>query len=133
MSEARALDPAASGPLVLLIDDADDLRVLVGEFLQAHGFRVGTAKNGFEGVRAAVESRPDIILMDLMMPGMDGVETTRHLKRQAVTAHIPIVAFTGESLVPDLARIQAKGFAGMITKPCDPQELLTTLRRLLVE
>ena len=133
MNHGSELSPDASAPLVLLIDDADELRVLVAEFLQAHGFRVATARNGFEGLSAAVHVRPDLILMDLVMPGMDGIETTRHLKREAVTANIPIVAFTGESLLTELSRLQAKGFAELLPKPHDPQELLTTLRRLIVE
>jgi CheY-like chemotaxis protein len=133
MSEELEITADEAAPLVLLIDDADELRVLISEFLGAHGFRVATAKNGFEGLRAAVESRPNIILMDLVMPGMDGLETTRLLKRQAVTAHVPIIAFTGETLLPELSRFRAKGFAELITKPHDPQELLTTLRRLMIQ
>ena len=118
--------PADRLPLVLIIDDAEDLRLLVAEFLETNGFRVATAKNGFEGVRVAVESAPDVILMDLMMPGMDGVETARLLKRQTVTAKIPIVALTGQTLMTDPSGFHAKGFAELLSKPHDPLQLLAT-------
>lgn len=126
-------DKAAGGsaPLVLIIDDAEDLRIAVVNLLQIYGFRVVTAKNGFEGVRMAVESPPDIILMDLAMPGMDGLETARLLKGNSVTSAIPIVAFTGQTVIPDPARLRAKGFAELISKPDDPEQLVATLRRIL--
>jgi len=120
-----------STPLVLIIDDAEDLRLVVAEFLETQGFRVTTVKNGFEGVRVAVESKPDVILMDLDMPGMDGLETARLLKRQSVTAAIPIVAFTGQTLLNDLPRLQACGFTDLISKPHQPLALLATLRRIV--
>lgn len=123
------LDGAA--PLVLVIDDAEDLRVLVAELLETHGFRVMSAKNGFEGVKVAVESKPDVILMDLGMPGMDGLETARLLKKQPVTSAIPIVAFTGQNVADDLPRIRACGFAELIVKSHDPEQLLATLGRLV--
>jgi CheY-like chemotaxis protein len=69
--------------------------------------------------------------MDLAMPGMDGVEAARLLKREAVTGGIPIVAFTGQIVATDLPRIRAKGFAELISKPCDLSELAETLRRIL--
>ena len=123
--------PAESAPLVLVIDDAEDLLLFVTALLQAHSFRVTTARNGFEGVRVAVESKPDVILMDLGMPGMDGLETARLLKRQGVTAAIPIVAFTGQTVLTDLQRIQACGFVELVPKSHDPSALLATLHRLV--
>ncbi len=131
MSDEHEPARQTSTPLVLIIDDAEDLRLIVAEFLETHGFRVTTVKNGFEGVRVAVESKPNVILMDLDMPGMDGLETARLLKRQAVTAAIPIVAFTGQTLLNDLPRLQACGFTELISKPHLPQELLATLRRIV--
>ena len=78
-----------------------------------------------------VRKARNVILMDLAMPGMDGLETTRLLKRQAVTAAIPIVAFTGQTVPGDLPRLRACGFAELIVKSLDPRELLATLRRLV--
>ena len=125
-------EPAASHPpLVLVIDDAEDLRVLVADLLETHGFRVMSAKNGFEGVKVAVESKPDVILMDLGMPGMDGLETARLLKKQPVTSDIPMIAFTGQDVAADLPRIRACGFAEVIVKSHDPGPLLASLGRLV--
>lgn len=131
MSDEPEPTKGQSAPLVLVIDDAEDLRLLVAELLETNGFRVTSAKNGFEGVRVAVESMPDVILMDLVMPGMDGLETARLLKRQPVTAAIPIVAFTGQTVLTDLPRIHASGFAELIVKSHDPGQLLATLRRIV--
>ena len=89
MHDDQPLAPDNAAPLVLLIDDAEDLRTVVSDFLQSSGFRVETAKNGFQGVTRAVESVPDIILMDLRMPGMDGLETARLLKKQSLTSSVP--------------------------------------------
>lgn len=104
---------------------------MVSELLESNGFRVASARNGFEGVRVAVASWPDVILMDLGMPGMDGLETARLLKRQAVTGAIPIVAFTGQTVLTAEPRLRACSFAELLTKSPDPTELLATLRRLV--
>jgi CheY-like chemotaxis protein len=121
----------ASPPLVLVIDDAEDARSGLAEFLELSGFRAATARNGYEGVARVIELKPDIIMMDLAMPGLDGVEAARLLKREAVTSGIPIVAFTGQIVATDRERIRAKGFAELISKPCDLSELAETLRRIL--
>src|SRR5919197_6262549 len=99
---------SSSEPLVLIVDDAENVREGLAEFLRTQGFRVATARNGFEGVRLAAESMPNIILMDLGLPGMDGTEATRHLKRLAMTCAIPIVAFTGQTIVAELDRINKR-------------------------
>lgn len=118
-------------PLVLIIDDDEEQRNALAEFLGGNGFRAEAARSGYQGLASAAELRPDIILMDLAMPGMDGLETVRHLKRERVTKDIPVVAFTGQTIVTDVERIRARGFAELITKPCDPQLLAATLRRIL--
>jgi CheY-like chemotaxis protein len=118
-------------PLVLLIDDAPDVAEVIGSFLVTAGFRVASATNGFEGMRKVVEMLPDVILMDLDMPGMDGAETTRHLKRQGATKEIPIVALTGQTLMPDLERARQKGFEDLLTKDCEPEALIKKIRALL--
>jgi two-component system, cell cycle response regulator DivK len=121
----------ASPPLVLVIDDAEDARSGLAEFLELSGFRAATARNGYEGLARVVELKPDIIVMDLAMPGLDGLEAARLLKRESATSGIPIVAFTGQIVVNDLERIRAWGFAELISKPCDLSELAETLRRIL--
>lgn len=117
-------------PLVLVIDDVQEQRSALEEFLGMNGFRVATASNGYEGLARAVELRPDVILMDLGMPGMDGLETAKLLKRERVTNGIPIVAVTGQTVMSD-ERFRAKGFAELISKPCDPLQLAAALWRIL--
>ena len=103
--------------LVLVIEDADNAREGLGELLESAGFRVALAKNGFEAMTMAVEIRPNVILMDLGLPGMDGLETTRHLKRERFTMDIPIIAVTGQTILEDIERLRKKGFAALLTKP----------------
>ena len=102
--------------LVLVIEDADNARAGLGELLESAGFRVALAKNGFEAMTMAVEIRPNVILMDLGLPGMDGLETTRHLKRERFTKDIPIIAVTGQTILADIERLRAKGFAALLTR-----------------
>ncbi len=118
-------------PLVLVIDDAVEIRELVGHLLRDAGFRVVSAPDGFQGFKMAAEVPPDVILMDFDMPGMDGVEATSHLRRHTTTKNIPIIAFTGLSLVPDAARLQARGFCDLVSKTSDGAELVKAINRAL--
>ncbi len=118
-------------PLVLLIDDAVEIRELVGHLLRDAGFQVATAPDGFQGFKMAAEVPPDVILMDFDLPGMDGLEATSHLRRNATTKNVPIIAFTGLSLVPDTARLQAKGFCDLVSKTSDGAELVQAINRAL--
>jgi two-component system, cell cycle response regulator DivK len=120
-----------TSPLVLVIDDAVEIRELVGHMLRDEGFRVATAPDGFQGFKMAAEVPPDVILMDFDLPGMDGVEATRYLRRNATTKNIPIIAFTGLSVVPDAARLQAKGFCDLVSKTSDGAGLLQAINRAL--
>jgi CheY-like chemotaxis protein len=86
------------GSLILVVDDYQDAREMYAEYLQYSGFRVAEAKNGNEAVAQARSLKPDLILMDLSLPGMDGWEATRVLKADEETRHIPIVALTGHAL-----------------------------------
>ena len=85
------------GPLILVVDDYQDAREMYAEYLQYSGFRVAEAKNGNEAVAQARSLKPDLILMDLSLPGMDGWEATRVLKADEATKKIPIVALTGRT------------------------------------
>ena len=123
--------PDAISPLVLIVDDAADVLSLASRLLESAGFRVACASSGFAAVKLAFELQPDVILMDLSMPGMDGVETTRHLKRQEQTRHIPVIAFTGEVLVAQRDRLQARGFADFVGKPWNPDEMAAAVRQAI--
>ena len=87
-------------PLVLVVDDYQDAREMYAEYLKASGFRVEEARTGLEAVSKAREVKPDCILMDLSLPGIDGWEATRQLKADHSTCHIPVVAITGHAFEP---------------------------------
>jgi len=118
-------------PLILVVDDAEDSREAMGYWLSAEGYRVATAKDGFDGMRKAASLHPDLILMDLNMPGMDGVETTRFLKRHGSTSNIPVFAVTGESVMDDRDRARRKGFDAVFMKPVNTQALSEEIHELL--
>ena len=123
---------APEGPLVLVVDDFEDARILYGEYLAFCGYRVADATNGEEAIRKAVELRPDLILMDLSMPLVDGWEATRRLKADARTRGIPIMALTGHAMAAHADSARQAGCDAVVTKPCLPQELVRIIGELLV-
>ena len=118
-------------PLILVVDDYQDAREMYAEYLQFSGFRVAEAKNGNEAVAQARSLRPDLILMDLSLPGMDGWEATRVLKADEATKHIPIVALTGHALAGASEGARRAGCDSFVTKPCLPDDLVVEVRRML--
>ena len=118
-------------PLILVVDDYQDAREMYAEYLQFSGFRVAEAKNGNEAVEQAFALRPDLILMDLSLPGMDGWEATRRLKADDATKHIPIVALTGHALAGASEGARKAGCDSFVTKPCLPDDLVVEVRRML--
>ena len=119
------------GPLILVVDDYQDAREMYAEYLQYSGFRVAEAKNGNEAVAQARSLKPDLILMDLSLPGMDGWEATRVLKADDATKHIPIVALTGHALAGASEGARKAGCDSFVTKPCLPDDLVVEVRRML--
>lgn len=120
-----------NGPLILVVDDYQDAREMYAEYLQFSGFRVAEARNGNEAVAQARSLRPDLILMDLSLPGMDGWEATRVLKADDATRHIPIVALTGHALAGASEGARKAGCDSFVTKPCLPDDLVVEVRRML--
>jgi CheY-like chemotaxis protein len=118
-------------PLILVVDDYQDAREMYAEYLQFSGFRVAEARNGNEAVEQAFALRPDLILMDLSLPGMDGWEATRRLKADDSTRHIPIVALTGHALAGASEGAKKAGCDSFVTKPCLPDDLVVEVRRML--
>ena len=116
---------------VLLVDDYPDAREMYSEYLQFSGFDVVEATNGMEALKSAVESSPDIILMDLSLPVMDGWEATRRLKADERTASIPVVALTGHALAGISEGAKRAGCDAVVTKPCLPEDLVKEIRRIL--
>jgi two-component system cell cycle response regulator DivK len=120
-----------SAPLILVVDDYQDAREMYAEYLQFSGFRVAEARNGSEAVDQAFALRPDLILMDLSLPGVDGWEATRRLKADDATRHIPIVALTGHALAGASEGAKRAGCDSFVTKPCLPDDLVVEVRRML--
>jgi len=118
-------------PLILVVDDYQDAREMYAEYLQFSGFRVAEARNGNEAVAQAFSLRPDLILMDLSLPGMDGWEATRLLKADDRTKHIPVVALTGHALAGASEGAKMAGCDSFVTKPCLPDDLVVEVRRML--
>ena len=118
-------------PLILVVDDYQDAREMYAEYLQFSGFRVAEAKNGNEAVAQAFSLRPDLILMDLSLPGMDGWEATKLLKADERTRHIPVVALTGHALAGISEGAKQAGCDAFVTKPCLPEDLVKEIRNIL--
>jgi CheY-like chemotaxis protein len=118
-------------PLVLVVEDYQDAREMYAAYLQFSGYRVAEAANGLEALVKTRELMPDIILMDLALPKMDGWEATRRLKADEQTRHIPIVALTGHALAGHAEGARQAGCDAFVTKPCLPDALVTEIERML--
>ena len=114
---------------VLLVDDYADALEVWELFLSAAGFTVGTATDGVAGLEKARLLKPDVIVMDLQMPGLSGAEVAQALRADQATRHIPLIAATGHSRTR-LSDARAAGFDSIIVKPCDPDDLVAEIRRL---
>ena len=125
------MDTRNSQPLVLVVEDYQDAREMYAAYLSFSGYRVAEATNGIEAIEKTVELMPDIILMDLALPRMDGWEATRRLKENERTRHIPIVALTGHALAGASEGARKAGCDSFVTKPCLPDDLVVEVRRML--
>ena len=118
-------------PLVLVVDDVAHGREIFAEYLEFRGFRVATAADGLEALDKAFELLPDVILMDLSLPGLDGWEATKRLKSDERTKTIPIIALTAHALASAHDKAMAAGCDSVVTKPCPPRDLEAEVRRQL--
>jgi CheY-like chemotaxis protein len=116
---------------VLIVEDNAQNRLLMVDILRAHGFEVLEAKDGEEGIALAKANKPDLILLDMQMPVMDGLEAARRLKADPETAFIKIVAVTSFAMKGDRERILAAGVDEYMAKPIDTRQLPLLIRRLL--
>ena len=117
--------------LILIVDDHEQNRRLARDVLQFAGFRTLEAAGGVEGLALAAEQRPDLILMDIRMPDMNGTEAVRKLKEDERTAAIRVVALTSSTMKGDRERFLADGFDGYLEKPIRVRELPNQIRRQL--
>jgi len=118
-------------PLVLLVEDQSDLRRLYAEQLTMSGFDVIEAEDGAQAIAHTTGRGPDVVLMDLGLPGIDGWEATRRLKGDDRTAHIPVVALTAHDGAGELQRATDAGCDWFVPKPCPPDALIAEVRRVL--
>jgi CheY-like chemotaxis protein len=129
-SGVRAIDRRHKGPVVLLVDDLADQRELYRQYLDFAGYEVAIARDGFEAVDQALHIHPDVIIMDLAMPGLDGFETTQRLKSLDKTRDIPVIALTAHGELPREWALTA-GCAAYLKKPCYPQDLALEISAVL--
>ena len=120
-------------PLVLVVEDYQDAREMYAAYLQFSGFDVAEASNGVEAIEKTQALLPDIVLMDLALPRMDGWEATRRLKSDERTKDIPVVALTGHALAGHAEGARQAGCDAFVTKPCLPDALVAEIRRLLAD
>ncbi len=120
-----------AGELILIVEDNERNRRLVRDVLQASGYRTLECESGEEGVRLARESQPALVLMDIQLPGIDGLEALRRLRADPATAAIPVVAVTASAMTHNRQTILAAGFDGYQTKPISVREFLAAVRALL--
>jgi two-component system, cell cycle response regulator DivK len=123
--------PQRERPLILVVEDQIDLRRLYAEQLALSGFDVIEAGNGADAISHTSAQTPDVVLMDLSLPVLDGWEATRRLKADSRTAHIPVVALTAHDGSGELQRATRAGCDWFVPKPCPPDALITEVRRVL--
>jgi two-component system cell cycle response regulator DivK len=129
MGTGGEYDAMSRLPLVLIVDDSARNRRLAGDVLRLAGFRTLEAATAAVGIALASEHMPDVVLMDLRLPDLDGTEAARRLRAQPRTSRIPIVAVTARALDDSDEWLAASGFAGLIAKPIDIGTLPDLVRR----
>ncbi|WP_201799828.1 response regulator [Andreprevotia sp. IGB-42] len=115
---------------ILIVDDSPTERHFLGELLTKNGFQILTVESGEEAVAKAKEIMPDLILMDVVMPGMNGFQATRTISRDEATKHIPIIMCTSKNQETDKVWGKRQGAVEYVVKPVDPQELLAKIAAL---
>jgi two-component system, cell cycle response regulator DivK len=118
-----------TGPQVLVVEDNDRNMKLFRDVLQASGFRTLEATTGERAVELVLEHRPDLVLMDIQLPGIDGVEALGRLRADDRIASLPVLALTAQAMEGDRERFLAAGFDGYLSKPVDIAEFVTTVKR----
>jgi two-component system, cell cycle response regulator DivK len=116
---------------ILVIEDTDDNRRILRDLLSNAGFELIEATDGEQGVAAAAAQRPDLILMDIQLPVIDGYEASRRIKANPELRHIPIIAITSYALAGDEQKTAAAGCEGYVAKPFSPRQVLALVRQFL--
>jgi two-component system CheB/CheR fusion protein len=116
---------------ILLVDDYPDALEIWGLYLRSLGYDVETADDGLKAVEQAHRHHPDIVVLDLELPGITGFEAAVRLRQSSDTADIPLIAATGYSHVKQLDQARESGFDSIVVKPCEPAALVSEIERLL--
>jgi len=120
-----------SAPTVLVVDDYQDALQVWGLYLRSAGFDVLTAADGPDALAQAGAHHPDLVVLDLELPGLSGLQVARQLREQPETREIPLIAATGYSYAKQIEEARAAGFDAVLVKPCNPAQLVAEIRRLL--
>ena len=120
-----------AGELFLVVEDNDKNRKLVRDVLTAKGYRLAEAETGEEGVRLAREQRPDLVLMDIQLPGINGIEALKQLRADPATRAIPVIAVTASAMQQNRQEILSAGFDGYQPKPINIKVFLQAVREAL--
>jgi len=120
-----------AGELILIVEDNDKNRKLVRDVLAHQGYRVLEAESGEDGVQLAREQRPALVLMDIQLPGIDGIEALRRLRAAPETRDTPVLAVTASAMTADRTKIMAAGFDGYQSKPISVRPFLAAVREAL--
>jgi len=123
--------PAPPAPTVLIVEDNLDNRMIYRTILEHYGYEVLEAGDGETGVRLARERLPDLVLMDISIPIIDGHEATRMLKADPATAHIPVIALTAHAMAEDRVLAAKAGCDAYLAKPAEPKHVAAEVRRLI--
>lgn len=114
---------------VLIVEDNQDNRLIYSQYLSHAGYRILEAGNGVDGIHLALRERPDLVLMDISMPFMDGLTATRYLKADPAVQAIPVIALTAHAMPADADLARAAGCDGYIAKPVMPREVRSEIER----
>jgi two-component system cell cycle response regulator DivK len=117
--------------LILIVEDNEKNRKLERDVLQFHGYRIAEAETAEEGLRLAVESPPALVLMDIQLPGMSGIEALGRLRADPRTRSIPVIAVTASAMNQDRQKIMSAGFDGYQSKPINVKEFVAAVRQML--
>ncbi|MEM9101635.1 MAG: response regulator [Pseudomonadota bacterium] len=116
---------------VLIVDDSPTETHVLKDILVKRGFEVSAATNGEDGIEKAKETLPDVVLMDVVMPGLNGFQATRQLRKDPKTEHIPVIIVTTKDQATDKMWGMRQGASDYLTKPVDPQNLVNTINSVL--
>jgi CheY-like chemotaxis protein len=120
-----------TGELILIIEDNEKNRKLVRDVLNVKGYTTVESETAEEGVNLAIEKCPSLILMDIQLPGMDGITALKHLRADPETKNIPVIAITASAMTYNRVTMLAEGFDGYQTKPISVKDFLEEIRRVL--